>query len=443
MKAVGIIAEFNPFHNGHEYIIREARRITGAEYCIVVMSGDFVQRGEPAICDKYLRTRMALNAGADAVFEIPVPYATGSAEIFAEAGIKLLTGLGCVDYVAFGSECADIDAIMSCAETLVNEPDIYRETLKAELKKGSSFPAARQVALTATAMSSGSGLTPEAAAIIKSPNNILAVEYCKAIYRLWSAHGDTLHVPSPVTVKRIGNDYNDSSLSESEYSSATAVRASLLKELAGTGSRSTDNQTKSDLCSDIKSHIPDSSFGILREEFCKSLPIAVDDLSDMLSIRLATVSDEELDGISDVSHDLANAIRKYSSPVPAATFTDTCEALKSKNNTYSTVSRALLHIALGIESTHIDTLKSRNTLPYARLLGFKSGSSALLRSVSDSEDCILITKLGDARTQLACDCAALRLFEADIRATAVYSQLKFSKFGSLEKSEFERSIIRL
>lgn len=433
MSTVGIIAEFNPFHKGHEYIISEAKRSTKAEHCVIVMSGDFVQRGEPAVCDKYLRTRMALRGGADAVFELPVPYATGSAEIFAEAGIRLLTSLGCVDYVAFGSECGDIDTIMQCAEILVNEPPLYKDTLKSELKKGSSFPTAREAALSAQV--NVSGLSSDIADIVKTPNNILAVEYCKAILRLRNTRNDAVRIPVPITIKRRGNSYSDTELSESGFSSATALR----KELNSSGCRFCDDGA-ADLTLD--KHLPGYAASLLKEEFGRTLPITADDLGDMLHIRLATISASELERSSDVGRDLANAIHKYASPAPAATFTGACEALKSKNNTYSAVSRALLHIILGIDSSHIETLRSGSVFPYARLLGFRTSASSLLRRISDSPDCVLITKLGDARTLLADNTPALALFETDIRAAAAYSQLVFSKYHITAKNEFELGIIR-
>ena len=141
MTTVGIIAEFNPFHNGHRYIIEEAKRLTGADRCVIVMSGDFVQRGTPAVCGKSLRAKMALLCGADAVIELPVPYATASAEIFAEAGVKMLCTLGCIDHIAFGCETDSPSLLSEAASVLAEEPGAYREALRHELKlgKGSGF----------------------------------------------------------------------------------------------------------------------------------------------------------------------------------------------------------------------------------------------------------------------------------------------------------------
>ena len=148
MKVAGIIAEYNPFHNGHSYHIEETRKLTGADYVVAVMSGNFVQRGAPAVMDKFLRTRMALMGGADVVLELPVPFATASAEDFAMAGISVLNQTGVVDAVCFGSECGDTGLLTQAASVLVKEPAPYKKALKQELKNGVSWPLARSRALS-------------------------------------------------------------------------------------------------------------------------------------------------------------------------------------------------------------------------------------------------------------------------------------------------------
>ena len=183
MKVAGIIAEYNPFHKGHQYHIEETRKQTGADYVIAVMSGDYVQRGEPAIADKYMRTRMALSGGADLVIEMPVIYATASAEYFATAGIGILDRLGCVDYLSFGSEWADVEDYSSYATLFLEEPEEYRQILQEQLKRGKSFPEAR--AFTAGKLLFDS--KPETAVeFLKEPNHILGLEYIKSIIDIFS-----------------------------------------------------------------------------------------------------------------------------------------------------------------------------------------------------------------------------------------------------------------
>ena len=189
MKVVGIIAEYNPFHRGHEYQIRYVRETLGADYVIVAMSGDFVQRGAPALMEKYLRAEMALLGGADLVLELPIQVSTASAESFAAGGVSLLDGLGCVDELCFGSECGDTEILMETARILVAEPPVYRDFLQKNLRDGMSFPLARSRALTSyvaksaiSDVSSGDGhfIFPEQMdSILSSPNNILGIEYCK------------------------------------------------------------------------------------------------------------------------------------------------------------------------------------------------------------------------------------------------------------------------
>lgn len=408
MKTVGIIAEFNPFHNGHRYLIEEARRLTGAENVVVAMSGDFVQRGTPAVFDKHLRARMALENGADAVFELPAVWAAASAEFFAEAGIKLLNTLGCVDYVAFGAENADIKALTEIADILSDEPGDFSEALKAGLKSGLSFPAARRNALF---VYTGNETL---CSLADSPNNILAIEYLKALKRLNSAPSQASHSISPIVIQRTGSTYSCSVPEGPSAASATALRKLLQ-----------DGKTDS-----VSEFVPDNVYGLLKTAF----PVFEDSLSDMLYIRLNTLTPSELAALADGSEDFVNTLLKYKNE--PCTFTGLITMLKTKNLNYSTISRALLHIVLNQDSTLRRSLKSMDTLPYARLLGFKSASSHILRTVSDRLGGRFITKLANADRSEP-------LLKADIDASALYSQLVFTGTGRAVPSEFEIGPVRL
>lgn len=239
MKVTGIIAEYNPFHNGHKYHIEKAKELTGADYVIVVMSGNFTQRGIPAFTDKYTRTRMALSCGADLVLELPLYYAAGSAEYFATGAVSLLDRLGVVDSLCFGSECGNIDALMHVASVLYNEPDSYKKLLQDALKSGQNYPAARHNALlqylsmqpSERDAVNGNAIDCDTVAcaaitdvtdyeqILSSPNNILGIEYCKALLKLNSSI-------TPYTIRREGGGYNDDTLS-AVNSSALAIRTAL------------------------------------------------------------------------------------------------------------------------------------------------------------------------------------------------------------------------
>ena len=211
MKVVGIIAEYNPFHNGHLHHLQESIRLSLADYTIVVMSGNFMQRGTPALMDKYHRAKAALSCGADLVLELPAYYATGSAEYFALGGISLLDKLGVVSHLCFGSECGDLDFLSKVAQITSEESEAYQKCLQAHIKSGKSYPSARTAAIIEVCpelSSSVSGLT--------TPNNILGIEYLKALYRLNSNI-------EPYTIQRVSSHYHDQKLKES-YSSASAIR---------------------------------------------------------------------------------------------------------------------------------------------------------------------------------------------------------------------------
>ena len=223
MKTAGIIAEYNPFHKGHEYQIRYAKEKLKADYVIVAMSGDYVQRGTPALISKHARAEMALRCGADLVLEMPVSVSTASAEAFAMGGVSLLDSLGVVDMLCFGSESGEISALKELAEILVEEPEEYKKLLKSFLSEGLTFPAARSQALTEYFKNprnfSGDDfdgvLTPllnEVTQILSTPNNILGIEYCKALLRLNSRI-------RPVTLRREGMGYHETTVPEGDSAS--------------------------------------------------------------------------------------------------------------------------------------------------------------------------------------------------------------------------------
>ena len=214
MKVVGIVAEYNPFHYGHLYHLQSSRSLTEADCVVVVMSGNYTQRGEPAVVSKWARAEMALLSGADLVIELPVAYAMGSAEYFAYGAVRLLDSLGVVDAMCFGSESGDIEDLQAIASILADEPEEYKDLLKNHLSDGHSFPSARQKALSGYLR--GRHGKADLTRLLKSSNNILGIEYLKALLRLDSKI-------KPVTISRIGSDYNSTELS-GKFSSATSIR---------------------------------------------------------------------------------------------------------------------------------------------------------------------------------------------------------------------------
>lgn len=411
MKIAGIIAEYNPFHNGHRYHIEQTRKITGADFIIVVMSGNFTQRGTPAIMDKYSRACMALENGADMVIELPSCYACASAEFFADGAIALLDSLGCVDYVCFGSECGDIELLRPIAEILATEPDDYREMLKAELKNGATFPLARNRALIHCIPSFA-----ENENIIGSPNNILGIEYMKSIIRRQSRI-------KPVTIQRTGSDYHSQRFSQ-QFSSSLALRHSL------------DSQGNLDL---IRGQVPENVFSIMENNFEKTYPVFPRDFSAMLKYKLLVEETNGYTDFVDINDDLSDRILKVL--YQPYDYEQMCEILKTKNLTYARVSRLLCHILLNLRKQDMEDYKANGTVFYARVLGFHDDGRGLLKTLQRTSSIPLITKVTDGR-KLESEIGRAQ-FERGILASHIYESVVSNKFNRPMQNEYQRPIITL
>lgn len=427
MKTAGIIAEYNPFHNGHEYQIQYAKEKLGADFVIIAMSGDYVQRGTPAFLSKHLRAQMALRCGADLVLELPVSVSTASAEAFAMGGVSLLDKLGVVDLLCFGSESGEISALQELAQILVEEPEEYKRLLKSFLSEGLSFPAARSQALTEYfknprnfAGDDFDGvLTPllnEVTKILNTPNNILGIEYCKALLRLSSRI-------KPVTVRREGMGYHDSLIPDVEqetlFASATAIRKLALTDASDT----TDS---------IQKQVPAQVFPILKDALNSNLFLTEDDLDPLLSYCLLQKNATQLASYLDVSADLAQRILNQKNLLQG--FSASASFLKTKEITQSRIQRALLHIILEIH-------QAPQTVPYARVLGFRKESSALLKEIKANTQIPLITKLADAYTVL--DEPTQHLLEETTFASNLYESLLCLKSKKQFVHEYEKQILIL
>ena len=343
MKIVGLIAEYNPFHNGHEYHIQKAKEVTGADTVIVVMSGNFVQRGAPAIMPKHLRAKVALKSGASLVLELPVCFATGSAEYFAQGAVALLDSLGCVDALCFGSECGDIQPLTRIAEVLSDEPEEYRALLRASLKEGLPFPSARERALQDYLHD------PALSRILASPNNTLGVEYIKALIRQES----TIR---PYTILRKDSRYHADTLEPAgNFSSATAIRRLLL--FSGSSLRTVedtpyDEPKLSSILARLEDHVPRECVNLLERTHLTRYPIYSNDFSLLIKYQLMRESRGTLTRYADVSEELANRIMKHLNSYQ--NFDQFCDLIKTKEVTYSRISRCLLHIMLGIQASFLD-----------------------------------------------------------------------------------------
>ena len=424
MKIVGLITEYNPFHNGHQYHIEQAKKLTGADAAIVVMSGDYVQRGIPAVMPKRLRAEMALKNGAAAVFELPVCYATGSAELFATGAVSLLDQLGVVDYLCFGSECNDLQGLRAIANILCEEPAEYRYLLQTSLKKGLSFPASRQEALGNIMKSA------DCSFLLNDPNNILGVEYLKALRRL----GSNI---IPYTLKRQGSHYHDQEL-RTTYSSASAIRSLLAYSDSIDVNFQNVSAGFSSVSGELANQVPVSCLDLLKENHHISYPICEQDFSLLLKYKLLNKTPEKLQHYADVSEELANRIHAKMNDF--FDYRQFCELLKTREVTQTRINRALLHIMLGIKKKDIHAYIHSDYHCYAHLLGFRKDSEQVVSAISKAGKIPLMTKLykQDKLSQ-----TGLRMLTQDILASNLYNSVITEKFRTPFKNEYNQGILKI
>ena len=416
MKAVGLVTEYNPFHNGHLYHLNKAMELTGADISVAVMSGDFVQRGEPAVLDKYTRTSMALNSGVNLVVELPVNYAVSSAESFAAGALKVLDYVK-ADSIAFGSESGDIERLSKLAHILCdNEDTLYKEISK-YTANGISYAAARQKVVEKLT-------DKDTAAMLTSSNNILAVEYLKAIIK-------NNYAIKPYTVQRQGDSYNDTDI-RSEYASATALRENL----------KADN---------ISEYIPVKAGLILSSNTNYIYP---DDITEALFTRLLdilfasnydkNVFIENVMQYPDVSKEIASRLYKSAMDMITRTvsqgaeskdngvfsFGSLCEHIKTKEVPLSRIKRALVRITLGLDKKHMEKYANE---PYIRVLGFDKKGQEYLSYIRKTVEVPLITKTADYKEMLL----------DDIHAANIYNMIVAGKYGVKELGDYVRGPVRV
>lgn len=413
MKTAAVITEYNPFHNGHLYQLRKMRE-AGVECIIIVMSGNFTQRGIPAIYDKYARASMALENGADLVFELPVYYATGSAEYFAKGAVTLLDYLNVVDTLYFGTECGDILSIKKCADVFLKEPEQYKAQLSQYLKKGNSFPKARQLALSDFLQDKSDSLSD----LCIQPNNILGIEYVKELLRRNSSI-------IPQTIKREGASYHSEELSQNKqmFASANAIRSSL----------SESNNT-----SLFKNHVPENVYQYMCSHTGKHA-LFVKDFSSVLLYQLRRfLAYEQQAEYYDMNLQLQNIFKKN------INFFQDWEQFallcKSKEFTYTRINRSLLHILLHMEQSTMESFRTEGDIFYARLLGFTKNGAKCMKSIKANGAVPIISKLADASKKLSSS-AGISL-QADLFASEVYYDTLSQKYGIPFISEYQKEIIK-
>jgi Predicted nucleotidyltransferase len=408
MIVTGLITEYNPLHNGHIYHIQKAKEITNADFIIVVMSGNFIQRGTPAIINKYERTHHALLSGADLVIEIPLHFSTGSAEDFSYYALSLLDGLGIVDFICFGSECGDIQLLADIADILSKESIIFSKHIKEALSGGISYPAAREIAVSKCI-----GVKSDMINALHSPNNILGIEYIKAIKHFNSTI-------KPITIKREASNYHDKNMGD-KISSASAIRKTLY-ELKINNS--------SGLSNSIFSNVPDYVYQSL-----KDAPfIHLNDFSKILMYKLKTISKKELSEYSEVSSDMADRILKIIA-LNNYNFEELIAKVKTKQYTYSRITRALIHVVLDVKKTEINKARENKYAQYIRILGFRKKSTPLLKEIKDNATLPVISKLTSDNIPA--------LLHAEILGTDIYNIIVYSKYHIDFKNEYTRGLVIL
>ena len=408
-KVLGIVGEYNPFHNGHLYHLEESKKMTSSNYTVAVISGNFTQRGSTAIIDKWSRTEMAIKNGIDLVIELPVLYAISSAENYADGAIKILNSLKVVDYISFGAETSDIDILNNFADILHKEPLKYRSLLTHELKKGISFPKAREHALLMYLNGNRKFIN-----VLSSPNNILGIEYIKALKK----HKSNI---KPISIARFETGYNDVTYT-GNIASATAIR----------------NIVKNGGFDALRKLLTNSSYSILINNIKQGHIIP--DLSvfeKQIIYNLRSMYPEEIAELADVSEGLENSLKN------AADSCNTLEELlnknKSKRYTSTRLQRILLYSLLNITKKDIEL--SKKTIPYIRVLGLNKRGKFLISEIAKANPKLEIVTSVKKFVDKTTNKNLKNMIEKDIWATDVYT-LGY-QFDSYSNLDFTKKLLTL
>lgn len=381
MRVAGIIAEYNPLHNGHVHHIAQTREKTGSEYVIVAMSGDYVQRGEPAIADKFARAEWALHAGADLVLELPVTCAVSSAERFAYGGVRVLAGTGVVNVLSFGSENADIALIKKAADVLAHETPQFKSRLQGQLAVGKSYPRARYDALEE------SGAPRFVLDLLRTPNSILGLEYIRCLNK---------YAPDvePVAIARKGSHYHDTALGGA-YASATAIREALFRNDSA-----------------VEGTMPMYVAGRFA---LGARPIMPGDAEQLMLYALKRMRPDEYLELPDVQEGFENVIARAARK--AITLSQLFETLKSKRYTMARCKRIALCAMLGVTKGDVSAVLDEQAL-YLRVLGFRNAARPLLTAINAAKTLPLVARHADLAR---CTPEALEQLAIDRRAHSIYA----------------------
>ena len=407
-NVLGIIAEYNPFHNGHLYHLTESKRKCNAKYAVAIISGNFTQRGDASIVNKFEKAKMAIENGIDMVIELPTLYSISSAENFANGAIKILNELNFATHISFGSESGNINQLNNIASILTDEPEEFSKLLKEELRKGNSFPVARQNAiekflnLTNKNTSNNNNNNnndnnndnsnndtnySKFNKLLNSPNNILAIEYLKALKK-------TKSYITPITIERKNVDYYSENIVEN-FASSTKIRKEISEnpnmhtnimdmnnmDMNNMNINNMDIINNMDVNMDmfLNSCMPKKSYDIIKENIEKGNCIqGLKCFEDMIFYKLRSMQINEIKEIPDVCEGLENVIKKASNETNS--LEDLINKCKSKRYTRTRIQRILIYALLGI--TRQDMEMSENVNPYIRVLAVNKNGKELLSIIN-------------------------------------------------------------
>ena len=401
-KRIGIIAEYNPFHNGHLYQIQKAKELTGADTVIAVMSGNFTQRGDTSLINKFEKAKIALQNEVDMVIELPTIYSISSAENFALGGIKILNEIGNIDYLVFGIEEENLEKLQAIADVLVNEDDEFKRNIKEELDKGNSYPKAREIVLKKVLSSEN------VENIMQKPNNILAIEYLKALKT-------TNSKIKPFAIKRKNTMHNDENINEN-YASGTYIRKLFIENNFN----------------EIKKVVPKYTYERLLELKNQGTYVSsINDFSDIVIYKIRTMTKEEISKIADVNEGLENSIKLASTT--CKTIDEIIEKVSTKRYTKTRISRILTYILLDITKSEME--QSKNANQYIRVLGINKKCEGILKKINNDK---LITSLKKFEENNGEN----QLLNIDKKATEIYT-IKYQKSVQANLDYTSKFIIKI
>lgn len=413
MNVVGLITEYNPFHKGHEYHITKAKELTGANHAVVIMSGNYVQRGTPAFMNKHDRTEIALKHGADLVLELPLPFSCSSAEYFALAAVSVLHKTGIVDSICFGAETDDLDLLKKIAYILTDAKNTsthpINNFIKKYIKNGASYASARAMALCEFIDNE------DIKSIIEQPNNILAIEYLKALTMLNS------HI-KPFLLKRTISSYHDISTNDYMYS-ASSLRKGFNEEQYLETIFSFDD--------------------IYKKNYNFSYPIAENDFDYIVAAKLTEKihSDTNLTIYNNIDEQLANRIINNYKEYGYKGFNEFCMTLKSKNLAYTSICRGLLAILLDIKKSDMNEYLNNNICNFVKILGFNKSASKLLNQIKNKSNLTIIGQLSEMQNDDTLNGIDRMMLNKSIYADELYNSVVRLKYSNDIPNEYRRKLI--